>query len=144
MLRGFYEKRKFNKAIKYLEELKANIDGESKTNPEDRILQIIKYAVLLDPNHGGKIYLTRGDDGSFSVSHIQNVYGWELVGMPIDIARLLSKLIELDSLESKEHIDCSLTPRPIGEHKDIYELSFSAIELNASKNIFKKRTRVVE
>ena len=117
---------KFTLAINYLEELKADIKKENQ-DPQELLITIIKYAILNDKYREGSILLTKTKD-FYQISTIQkHSYVWNLVGLPIDLNKLLS---ELERLNISYHLD----PYKISDHEHDFELSFN---MNS-----KKKTRV--
>lgn len=115
----------FNNVINYLEELKNNITNE-EINPEEKILIIIKHAILTDNFYRGSILFTK-ENNIYKVSTIQkHSYGYLLQDKIIDIDKLISNLNKLD-------ISYSLTHYPISNHINDYELSFGIPKLNKIK-----------
>ena len=115
----------FNNVINYLEELKNNITNE-EINPEEKILIIIKYAILTDNFYRGRILFTK-ENNKYKVSTIQkHSYGYLLQDKIIDIDKLISNLNKLD-------ISYSLTHYPISNHQNDYELYFGIPKLNKIK-----------
>ena len=99
----------FNNVINYLEELKNNITNE-EINPEEKILIIIKHAILTDNFYRGSIIFTK-ENNTYKVSTIQkHSYGYLLQDKIIDIDKLISNLNKMD-------ISYSLTHYPISNHQ---------------------------
>ena len=117
---------RFIQIIDYLESLQLDIVNQELSSDE-RLLIMIKYALLNDNYHHGSIIFTKeGDD--YIVSSIQKYsYAWMLQGEIINIDNIINKLFEL-GIENK------IEYYPISNHKNDYELSFCISKL-------KKRTR---
>lgn len=121
----------FNNVINYLEELKNNITNE-EINTEEKILIIIKHAILTDIFYRGSILFTK-ENNKYKVSTIQkHSYGYLLQDKIIDIDKLINKLNEIDITNAFNHY-------PISNHQNDYELSFCIPKLNNNKKYIKKR-----
>ena len=119
----------FISVIAYLENLQKDLINQELTN-EEKLLIIIKYALLNDNYHSGSVIFTKNKD-NYVVSSIQkHSYAWILQGKLIDVNYILNKLTELD-------INYLLEYYPISDHINDYELSFDIPKL-------KKRIRVTK
>ena len=117
---------KFIEIINYLDEINNKIDNEEISN-EERIIYMIKYAVVRDPFFRGSIIFSKVGN-QYKVSSIQKYsYAWLFKDLFIDVNYLINRLNELG-------IDNKLEHYIISDHNNDYELSF---ELNK----IKKRTR---
>lgn len=118
---------KFVSLINYLEELQDDIYNE-EISDGDKLLLIIKYAVMRNRFFQGSIIFTK-EDNVYRVSNIQkHSYAWFLVGKEIDVDYLMYALDELGIVNQLEYYT-------ISDHMNDYELSFELPRL-------KKRTRM--
>lgn len=120
----------FQKTIFYLRQLKQSIqDNNQEISLEDKLLLVIKHAVILDSFNEGSILITKNAT-YYQISNIQkHNYAWQFKNQTIDMEYLLSNLTNLG-------IDYSIKPYQItiGNQllENLYELSFS-ITLETSK-----------
>ena len=120
----------FQKTIFYLRQLKQSIhDNNQEISLEDKLLLVIKHAVILDSFNEGSILITKNAT-CYQISNIQkHNYAWQFKNQTIDMEYLLSNLTNLG-------IDYSIKPYQIttGNQplENLYELSFS-ITLETSK-----------
>lgn len=121
---------RFVNIINYLEILKSELCEEIGENIDERILTIIKHAILTDKFYHGSIILTKEND-KYIVSNIQkHSYAWPIQGKQINIEKICQSLDEME-------IAYLLEPYQISDHLNDYELSFGIPKLN---NV-KRRTR---
>ena len=120
----------FQKTIFYLRQLKRFIqDNNQEISLEDKLLLVIKHAVILDSFNEGSILITKNAT-YYQISNIQkHNYAWQFKNQTIDMEYLLSNLTNLG-------IDYSIKPYQITIDnqllENLYELSFS-ITLETSK-----------
>ena len=118
---------KFIDLINYLEELQDDI-YKNEISDEEKLLRIIKYAVIRNRFFQGSIIFTKEDD-VYRVSNIQkHSYAWLLEGKVIDVDCLMYALDELGISNALEYY-------MVSDHMNDYELSFELPKL-------KKRTRM--
>ena len=124
-------KDKFVDIINYLEELNNNLKKDEMSN-EEKLLLIIKYAILNDRFHQGSIIFTK-DNNMYKISTIQKYsYARTEQDKIIDIDNIIEQLNALN-------IEYTLEYFPISNHKNDYELSFGISKLNNTM----KRTRTM-
>ena len=108
---------KFIETINYIEELKLNL-ANKELNNDEKMLAIIKHALLSDRDYQGSIIITKNNE-NYKVSNIQkHSYAWFLVDKVIDIDYVMYMLNELGIASELEHYIVS-------DHMNDYELSFS-------------------
>ena len=118
-------KDSFIEVVDYLRELQNNIDNQELNN-EEKLLMIIKYAILTDNYYQGSIILTKEND-EYRISNIQKYsYAWLLQGEYINLDYILNILEELNISYSLEYFK-------ISNHVNDYELSFSIPKLKKRK-----------
>ena len=123
-------KDSFNYVVNYLEELIINKDNENISD-EERMVTIIKHAILTDKFYSGSIIFTKKND-EYIVSSIQkHSYGWLLKNKKINMNEIIDRLNELKITYSFDYY-------PISNHQNDFELSFCVPKLN---NV-KKKTRI--
>ena len=86
----------FQKTIFYLRQLKQSIpDNNQEISLEDKLLLVIKHAVIHDSFNEGSILITKNAT-YYEISNIQkHNYAWQFKNQTIDIEYLLSNLTNL-------------------------------------------------
>lgn len=120
----------FQKTIFYLRQLKQSIqDNNQEISLEDKLLLVIKHAVIHDSFNEGSILITKNAT-YYEISDIQkHNYVWQFKNQTIDIEYLLSNLTNLGIDYSIKPYQITISNQPL---ENLYELSFSII-LETSK-----------
>ena len=120
----------FQKTIFYLRQLKQSIhDNNQEISLEDKLLLVIKHAIILDSFNEGSILITKNAT-CYQISNIQkHNYAWQFKNQTIDMEYLLSNLTIIGIDYSIKPYQISIGNQPL---ENLYELSFS-ITLETSK-----------
>ncbi len=112
----------FINTIDYLKKLQAKLISDEEISNEEKLLLIIKQAILNDNFYGGSIILTKEKD-TYTISSVQkHSYAWTLKGKEINLKQIIKTLTKLK-------IAHNLEKYLISDHNNDYELSFSIPEL---------------
>ena len=118
-------KDRFIDVIDYLDGLQSAIDNDELSN-EEKLLVIIKYALLTDKYYAGSIIFTKDNDRYVVGSIQKHSYAWLIKGKTIDMDYIMNELTVLN-------ITYSLVYYPISDHNSDYELTFEIPKLKKTR-----------